>query len=388
MYSLRIFLASIVIFSWNSVSNAASIIELIDHTISYESGSIDDDTLNGDARNVVIREKSRTGSSILIDRYKMVSTESEGVTSIEDLTLTGVTIIGEDRSKVEFDELTWTDGQVDRDWIDIIINGGGNENALLSNLGVITVTNITGSQDGEVMFTVDSLFFNSSEMADNPYENLPISNLSFEFRNIFIPSTASGDDEFVQGMQAMGLDGVRMSIALAGQNVLMEDRINTNLTLFISAEKMADIRMSMGIGTSDLILSEVNRMIEVADMDDIADVTVELMMLGMFFNNMDMIINDKGLLDVMIADFAAENNVSRDQAVSLMMDSIAATIGVAAPNTFNEVAPHIRGFLSEGGTLYVGFNPAQPVPAVSMFGLAALPDQAKDLLGLSVNHQP
>ena len=378
-----------VIFPFSIIlpSYAASIIELADHTISYERGSIDEETLNGDAKNVVIKQKSRRGGTVLVDNYKMLSREENGITTIDELSLSGVTIIGEDKSKLTVETISWTNGQVAGNWVDVMINGVGDENALFANLGMITANNIMGSEDGQTMFTIDSAFFNSSEMPNNPYENLPISDLSFEFRNIFIPSAASGDDEFVQGMKALGLDGAQFSVALAGKNVLLEDRINTNLTLFLSAEKMADIRMSMAIGTSDLILSEVNRLVEVADMDDVADMYVELMMVGMFFNNMDLIISDKGIRDIMLSDYAAENNVSKDQAVSMIMDSIAASIGVAAPNTYSEIAPHLRGFISEGGTLYMGLNPNQPVPAASMFGIIAIPDQAKDLLGLSIQHQ-
>ena len=387
MLALRILSFIVIFFGFVSGALAASIIELSEHTISYQSGMIDEETLNGDAKNVVIRQKSRRGGSVLIDQYKMISTVDNDVTKIEDLSLSGITIIAEDKSKITVEELSWRDGEVDRNWIDVIINGVGDENAIMSNLGVITANNIAGSENGQTMFTVDSIFFNSAEMQNNPYENLPISDLSFEFRNIYIPSEVSGDDEFVLGMQAMGLDGVRMSVALAAKNVLLEDRINTNMTLFLSADKMADIRMSMAIGTSDLILSEVNRMVEVADMEDVADMYIELMMVGMFFNNMDLIIADKGIRNVIMDDFAYENNVTRDQAVTLMMDSVAASIGVAAPNTYAEIDPHLRGFLAEGGTLYLGLNPTQPVPAASLFGIIAIPDQAKDLLGLSIQHQ-
>ena len=380
--------AALVVFLTVAPSAFAnSIIELSSHTISYESGSIDAETLNGDATNVVIKQKSRRGGTILIDQYSLNSTDDGTTTTIESLMLNGVTMITQDQEKVTVEEFSWAGGQIDGNWMDMLIESGQGENPIFSNLGTITANAITGTEDGQTVFTVDSVFINTTDMADNPYKNLPISDLSFEFRNIFIPASVSNDDELRLSMQEMGMDGFRFSVALAGKNVLMSDRINTNMTLLMSADKMADIRMSLGLGTSDLILSEIDRMIATSEMEDVADMYIELMMVGMFFNNMDLIVSDKGVLDILIADYAEEMGVSRDQAVSLMMDGVASAIGVAAPNTYREIAPHLRSFLDQGGSLYVGLNPNQPVPAASLLGIIAIPDQAKDLLGLTFNHQ-
>lgn len=382
------FLSSVCLFILVSTpSFANSIIELTDHTISYERGSLDADTLNGDAKNVVIKQKSRRGGTILIDQYSLSSSKDGMTTTIENLSLTGLTFITPEQDKITVEEFSWSDGQIEGNWMDFLIESSDGQNPMFSNLGVITANSIIGAEQGRTVFIVDSIFIDSSDMPNNPYQNLPISDLSFEFRNIFIPA-GSNDDEYAQSMRAMGLDGVRFSVALAGKNVLLEDRINTNVTLFLSADKMMDLRMSMGIGTSDLMLSELDRMVAVSNMDDVADMYFELMMIGMFFNNMDIIISDKGILDVMIDEYAAEMGLNRSQAVSMMMDSVAASIGVAAPNTYREIAPHLRGFLNEGGTLYTGLNPPQPVPAASLLGIMAIPDQIKDLLGLSMSHQP
>ncbi len=372
--------------SFAASAKASSIIELADHTISYESGFIDPDTLNGEARNVVLRDKSRRDVNIFIDEYAFTSRNDGDLLIIDNLVFNGMTIITSDDVKFTVENFAWTGGQIDGNWLDAIFNGAVGQHSFFNDIGKISVNNLVASGAGSTVFTIDNIYVNSAEMANNPYENLPISDVSFEFRNIYIPLEVAEDEEFVQGMKALGLDGIKFSLALSGKNVFVEDRINTNLALFITAEKMAEMRMTLGLGTSDLILSELNRMVTTEDLEDIGDMYIEMMMVGLFFNNMDIILSDKGILDVMITDFAAQNSINRDQAISLLMDSVASVIGVVAPNTYRQIAPPMRSFLSEGGTLYLGLNPTQPVPAASMFGIIALPDQAKDLLGLSINH--
>ena len=69
------------------------------------------------------------------------------------------------------------------------------------------------------------------------------------------------------------------------------------------------------------------------------------------------------------------------------MDQLAINLGSFAPLTFAKVAPDVRGFLENGGTLTLALDPLSPTVFSSFLGFAAVPDTAAEALGLTVDHQ-
>ena len=390
MSILRFLLSALLILFFSSSAMADTYIELGDLTISYEIGSIDPETLNGNARNLVVKNKTLPDTVFLIDEYNLYSTNDGSTITIEDLYISGMTIILPEQAMFTVKKITWSDGQVDDNWLEMLIENSEVGKPFYSNLGVMTVNGITGIDQGRTVVSIDTISIDSIDNSNNPYNNLPIGDASVEIRNIFIPVDANDDPEIIQNLKNMGFDGFRFSIGMTGQNFMFNDRVDTRSEIYISADNLMDLKISMGFGFSNFILQEMDQMYtntNKIDFDSMRDEYLGLLMLGMTFNNMELIISDKGLIDIVLDAYAAERGLSRKQAVSIMMDTVASSIGVVAPNTYQEIAPSIRDFLNRGGTISARLNPAQPLPIASLLGVVAIPDQAKDLLGLSVKHR-
>ena len=99
--------------------------------------------------------------------------------------------------------------------------------------------------------------------------------------------------------------------------------------------------------------------------------------------NVELVIDDRGLLDIMMGLAAAEGISEAEYRNDSPFCCCSKPSG-----TFPEkpVANRAAGRLQQGGRLNIAMMPAQPVPLSGFIGFMMLPDLAIDQLGVQVAH--
>ncbi len=365
-------------------ASASEMLRLGDAIVTYQSGFIDPQNLNGEARDVTITGDD--GSVVSFDQYRFKTTPEGGQTRVEYLEMKGM-VITEDQDVITIQDFNWTDI--------VLPVAEFNVNALMfddnfldqiENFGQFSVDNLDYFEDGQQNLHIDQIAFNSA-MVDVPnLPDIPIQDVQIDLKNMVVAVDASQDPEFLDMMDQLNLDQFVMNISASSVVEVQPDRVDNNIITAVELKGMGQVELEIGIGMLNSSLQILNAAVTQPGAE-ISDELVGLMFTGGLFNNMRFMVQDQGLLNLFLDEYALGENISRAEGINMLMDQLAINLGSFAPLTFAKVAPGVRGFLENGGTLTLALDPPSPTVFSSFLGFAAVPDTAAEALGLTVDHQ-
>ena len=365
-------------------ASANEILRVGDATITYQSGYIDPQDLNGKARDVTITADD--GAIITFDEYHFKTKSENGQTRIQNFNVKGV-VLTEDQDVLTIQDFSWKDLVLPV--ADFDINAMMFDDNFLNQIedfGQFSVTNVDFFEGGQQNLHIDLIAFDSA-MVDIPsLPDIPVQNVKITLQNMAIAVDASQDQGFRNMMNSLNLDQFVINVTSSSIVDVQTDRVDNQISTVVEFEGMGQIELDIDIGMLNSSLQILNAAVTQAD-TEISDELVGLMFSGGLFNAMRLKVEDQGLLDLIMVEYAQELGISRAEAVNMVMDQLAITMGSYAPLTFAAIAPEVRGFLENGGDLTVAFNPPSPTVFSSFLGFAAVPDTAAEALGLSVAHQ-
>lgn len=381
---LKIGLGLLVSLTLCFSASASEMLRLGDAIVTYQSGFIDPQNLNGEARDVTITGDD--GSVVSFDQYRFKTIPEGGQTRVEYLEMKGM-VITEDQDVITIQDFNWTDI--------VLPVAEFNVNALMfddnfldqiENFGQFSVDNLDYFEDGQQKLHIDQIAFNSA-MVDVPnLPDIPIQDVQIDLKNMVVAVDASQDPEFLDMMDQLNLDQFVMNISASSVVEVQPDRVNNNIVTAVELKGMGQVELEIGIGMLNSSLQILNAAITQPGAE-ISDELVGLMFTGGMFNNMRFMVQDQGLLNLFLDEYARDENISRAEGINMLMDQLAINLGSFAPLTFAKVAPDVRGFLENGGTLTLALDPLSPTVFSSFLGFAAVPDTAAEALGLTVDHQ-
>ena len=365
-------------------ASASEMLRLGDAIVTYQSGFIDPQNLNGEARDVTITGDD--GSVVSFDQYRFKTTPEGGQTRVEYLEMKGM-VITEDQDVITIQDFNWTDI--------VLPVAEFNVNALMfdenfldqiENFGQFSVDNLDYFENGQQNLHIDQIAFNSA-MVDVPnLPDIPIQDVQIDLKNMVVAVDASQDPEFLDMMDQLNLDQFVMNISASSVVEVQPDRVDNNFITAVELKGMGQVELEIGIGMLNSSLQILNAAVTQPGAE-ISDELVGLMFSGGLFNNMRFMVQDQGLLNLFLDEYARDENISRAEGINMLMDQLAINLGSFAPLTFAKVAPDVRGFLENGGTLTLALDPPSPTVFSSFLGFAAVPDTAAEALGLTVDHQ-
>ena len=365
-------------------ASASEMLRLGDAIITYQSGFIDPQNLNGEAGDVIITDDD--GSVVSFDQYRFKTTPEGGQTRVEYLEMKGM-VITEDQDVITIQDFNWTDI--------VLPVAEFNVNALMfdenfldqiENFGQFSVDNLDYFENGQQNLHIDQIAFNSA-MVDVPnLPDIPIQDVQIDLKNMVVAVDASQDPEFLDMMDQLNLDQFVMNISASSVVEVQPDRVDNNIITAVELKGMGQVELEIGIGMLNSSLQILNAAVTQPGAE-ISDELVGLMFSGGLFNNMRFMVQDQGLLNLFLDEYARDENISRAEGINMLMDQLAINLGSFAPLTFAKVAPDVRGFLENGGTLTLALDPPSPTVFSSFLGFAAVPDTAAEALGLTVDHQ-
>ena len=365
-------------------ASASEMLRLGDAIVTYQSGFIDPQNLNGEARDVTITGDD--GSVVSFDQYRFKTTPEGGQTRVEYLEMKGM-VITEDQDVITIQDFNWTDI--------VLPVAEFNVNALMfddnfldqiENFGQFSVDNLDYFENGQQNLHIDQIAFNSA-MVDVPnLPDIPIQDVQIDLKNMVVAVDASQDPEFLDMMDQLNLDQFVMNISASSVVEVQPDRVDNNIITAVEFKGMGQVELEIGIGMLNSSLQILNAAVTQPGAE-ISDELVGLIFTGGLFNNMRFMVQDQGLLNLFLDEYARDENISRAEGINMLMDQLAINLGSFAPLTFAKVAPDVRGFLENGGTLTLALDPPSPTVFSSFLGFAAVPDTAAEALGLTVDHQ-
>lgn len=365
-------------------ASASEMLRLGDAIVTYQSGFIDPQNLNGEARDVTITGDD--GSVVSFDQYRFKTTPEGGQTRVEYLEMKGM-VITEDQDVITIQDFNWTDI--------VLPVAEFNVNALMfddnfldqiENFGQFSVDNLDYFENGQQNLHIDQIAFNSA-MVDVPnLPVIPIQDVQIDLKNMVVAVDASQEPEFLDMMDQLNLDQFVMNISVSSVVEVQPDRVDNNIISAVEFKGMGQVELEIGIGMLNSSLQILNAAVTQPGAE-ISDELVGLMFTGGLFNNMRFMVQDQGLLNLFLDEYARDENISRAEGINMLMDQLAINLGSFAPLTFAKVAPDVRSFLKNGGTLTLALDPPSPTVFSSFLGFAAVPDTAAEALGLTVDHQ-
>ena len=365
-------------------ASANEILRVGDATITYQSGYIDPENMNGNARDVTIT--SDEGVVVSFDRYRFKTKSENGFTRIKNFDVKGV-VMSESDEVLTIQQFKWKDL--------VLPVADFNFNALIfddnflnqiEDFGQFSIINLDFFEAGQQNLHIDLIAFDS-EMVNVPsLPDIPVQNVEIIMQNMAIAVDASQDQGFRDMMKSLNLDQFVINLNSSSIVDVQSDRVNNNVSTTVEFEGMGQIELDIDIGMLNSSLQILNAAVSQSNAE-ISDELVGLMFTGGMFNAMSLMIEDQGLLDLFMVEYANELGISKAETVNMLMDQLAITMGSYAPLTFAAIAPEVRGFLENGGELTVALNPPSPTVFSSFLGFAAVPDTAADALGLTVDHQ-
>ena len=365
-------------------ASANEILRVGDATITYQSGYIDPQNLNGKAQDVKIT--SDDGAVVSFDEYRFKTKSENGQTRVENFNVKGV-VLTEDQDVLTIQEFSWKNLVLPVAYFDFnALMFDDNFLNQIENFGQFSVINVDFFEDGQQNLHIDLIAFDSA-MVDIPtLPDIPVQNVEISLQNMAIAVDASQDQGFQDMMRSLNLNQFVINVTSSSIVDVQSDRVDNKISTVVEFEGMGQIELDIDIGMLNSSLQILNAAVTQTDAE-ISEELVGLMFSGGLFNAMRLKLEDQGLLDLIMIEYAQELGISRAEAVNMMMDQLAITMGSYAPLTFAGIAPEVRGFLENGGGLTVAFNPPSPTVFSSFLGFAAVPDTAAEALGLSVDHQ-
>jgi hypothetical protein len=388
---------------FSAPSYGAETIDFDGGKLTYESGQIDPETLNGRAKNVTITFDSTDLDDPVIahiDRYFIDIMPENDQIHTGNIKFSGITIRLEDEEDLAFHvKKIDMDGQwhSERQFADVLTGGSF---TLVS--GMSKLSDIRLDIEDKTVMTIDGMTTEVLNADFNTTSGDATSGESFlqllqlfgqqsstgEISNLKIYPRPFADKKFIHTLDHLGLDHITANMTFSIFSDLVDDRMNIGLNISLDLERIGVFSTALDMG---MLLDNLVKMAEIAqeiEEDDISEEMAESLagelFLGGFFNNAKIDILDKGLLEFLFAEELDKQEITRDELVDEKMENLSRLASNIIPITYAAVAPEIRKFLNDGGRLTISAIPPEPVPFSSFLLFAAVPDSAASALDLTV----
>ena len=245
-----------------------------------------------------------------------------------------------------------------------------------------------GMADEEALFSVDrvaSLPFGFDLLNDGQQI---VTNAGIEvdgFTMMPLDGSAAGSDPMFQKLAERGITDVGMDLKIASGVRLAGDSMTMFYGIEAAMRDLTEIRFNVALSMAQVSYSQLVPMLSSPEDNGAA-------LLGLsgavFLDAAEIVIDDRGLLDILFEIVAEEEGVSDGDMRTMARMVLASALQGTFPENAANLLPPIEALISQGGELQVLAQPGMPVPLSSSLGFMMLPDMAIQQLGITVNHMP
>ena len=245
-----------------------------------------------------------------------------------------------------------------------------------------------GMADEEALFSVDrvaSLPFGFDLLNDGQQI---VTNAGIEvdgFTMMPLDGSAAGSDPMFQNLAERGITNVGMDLKIASGVRLAGDSMTMFYGIEAAMRDLTEIRFNVALSMAQVSYSQLVPMLSSPEDNGAA-------LLGLSgavsLNAAEIVIDDRGLLDILFEIAAEEEGVSDGDMRTMARMVLASALQGTFPENAANLLPPIEALISQGGELQVLAQPGMPVPLSSSLGFMMLPDMAIQQLGITVTHMP
>lgn len=245
-----------------------------------------------------------------------------------------------------------------------------------------------GMADEEALFSVDrvaSLPFGFDLLNDGQQI---VTNAGIEvdgFTMMPLDGSAAGSDPMFQKLAERGITDVGMDLKIASGVRLAGDSMTMFYGIEAAMRDLMEIRFNVALSMAQVSYSQLVPMLSSPEDNGAA-------LLGLSgavsLNAAEIVIDDRGLLDILFEIAAEEEGVSDGDMRTMARMVLASALQGTFPENAANLLPPIEALISQGGELQVLAQPGMPVPLSSSLGFMMLPDMAIQQLGITVTHMP
>jgi len=245
-----------------------------------------------------------------------------------------------------------------------------------------------GMADEEALFSVDrvaSLPFGFDLLNDGQQI---VTNAGIEvdgFTMMPLDGSAAGSDPMFQKLAERGITDVGMDLKIASGVRLAGDSMTMFYGIEAAMRDLTEIRFNVALSMAQVSYSQLVPMLSSPEDNGAA-------LLGLSgavsLNAAEIVIDDRGLLDILFEIAAEEEGVSDGDMRTMARMVLASALQGTFPENAANLLPPIEELISQGGELQVLAQPGMPVPLSSSLGFMMLPDMAIQQLGITVTHMP
>ena len=245
-----------------------------------------------------------------------------------------------------------------------------------------------GMADEEALFSVDrvaSLPFGFDLLNDGQQI---VTNAGIEvdgFTMMPLDGSAAGSDPMFQKLAERGITNVGMDLKIASGVRLAGDSMTMFYGIEAAMRDLTEIRFNVALSMAQVSYSQLVPMLSSPEDNGAA-------LLGLSgavsLNAAEIVIDDRGLLDILFEIAAEEEGVSDGDMRTMARMVLASALQGTFPENAANLLPPIEALISQGGELQVLAQPGMPVPLSSSLGFMMLPDMAIQQLGITVTHMP
>ena len=196
-------------------------------------------------------------------------------------------------------------------------------------------------------------------------------------------NTGSDRPPFLDELEARGITEVTADLEVSGGIRSDGTHLQLGYDLLIDIRDLAGLSFGFDMQIDSNVYSQLLPMLENPEDNAAA-------MLGISgavaLTNAELVIDDRGLLDIMMGLAAAEEGISEAEYRTTARFAAVQSLQALFPEKSPLLTVPLEDFMQQGGRLNIAMMPAQPVPLSGFIGFMMLPDLAIDQLGVQVAH--
>ena len=196
-------------------------------------------------------------------------------------------------------------------------------------------------------------------------------------------NTSSDRPPFLDELEARGITEVTADLEVSGGIRSEGSHLRLGYDLFVDLRDLAGLSFGFDMQVDSDVYSQLLPMLENPEDNAAA-------MLGISgavaLTNAELVIDDRGLLDIMMGLAATEQGMSEAEYRTTARFTAVQGLQALFPEKAQLLTVPLEDFMQQGGRLNIAMMPAQPVPLSGFIGFMMLPDLAIDQLGVQVAH--
>lgn len=196
-------------------------------------------------------------------------------------------------------------------------------------------------------------------------------------------NTSSDRPPFLDELEARGITEVTADLEVSGGIRSEESHLRLGYDLLVDLRDLAGLSFGFDMQVDSDVYSQLLPMLENPEDNAAA-------MLGISgavaLTNAELVIDDRGLLDIMMGLAATEQGMSEAEYRTTARFTAVQGLQALFPEKAQLLTVPLEDFMQQGGRLNIAMMPAQPVPLSGFIGFMMLPDLAIDQLGVQVAH--